>query len=162
MLDGLRQGRVFAVAGDLINELDVRASVADQQADIGGTLAVERGQTVTVTIRFRDPDEPNQNGDNPRVRRVDLIVGEVQGPLLDPTVDRNPTTRVVARVTSERWAQDGEQHTVELSLPNLQRSSYLRVRGTSTRDSEPVMDEPGEDPWDDLWFYSNPIFLEVD
>ena len=162
VLDGLRQGRVFAVAGDLISELDVRASVADLQADIGGTLAVERGQTVAVTIRFRDPNAPNENGDNPRVRRVDLIVGEVQGPLSDPTIDRNPTTRVVARVTSERWAQDGEQRTVELSLPNLQRSSYLRVRGTSTRDSEPVMDEPGEDPWDDLWFYSNPIFLEVD
>ena len=26
---------------------------------------------------------------------------------------------------------------------------------------EPAMDPPGENPWTDLWFYSNPIFIEV-
>ena len=24
------------------------------------------------------------------------------------------------------------------------------------------MDERGENPWSELWFYSNPIFIEVD
>jgi hypothetical protein len=28
-------------------------------------------------------------------------------------------------------------------------------------DEEPVMDVPGENPWTDLWFYSNPIFIDV-
>ena len=27
---------------------------------------------------------------------------------------------------------------------------------------EPAPDEPGENPWHDLWFYSNPIFIEVE
>ena len=44
----------------------------------------------------------------------------------------------------------------------MERDVYIRVRGTSTEDSEPPMDEPGEDPWGDLWFYSNPIFIEVE
>lgn len=24
------------------------------------------------------------------------------------------------------------------------------------------MDQPGEDPWSDLWFYSNPLFIDVE
>jgi hypothetical protein len=39
---------------------------------------------------------------------------------------------------------------------------YLRVRGTSTTELEPQMDDAGENPWTDLWFYSNPIFVETD
>jgi len=23
------------------------------------------------------------------------------------------------------------------------------------------MDVPGENPWDDLWFYANPVFIKV-
>ncbi len=42
------------------------------------------------------------------------------------------------------------------------RDVYIRVRGTSTQDTAPRMDTPGEDPWADLWFYSNPIFIEVE
>jgi hypothetical protein len=38
---------------------------------------------------------------------------------------------------------------------------YLRVRGTSTQEPEPAQDEPDEDPWQDLWFYSNPIFVHI-
>jgi hypothetical protein len=38
---------------------------------------------------------------------------------------------------------------------------YLRVRGTNTSEMEPELDLRGENPWQDLWFYSNPIFVEV-
>jgi hypothetical protein len=31
----------------------------------------------------------------------------------------------------------------------------------NTESLEPEVDPPGEDPWSDLWFYSNPIFIEV-
>ena len=41
-------------------------------------------------------------------------------------------------------------------------SLYLRVRGTNTTELEPEEDTRGEDPWTDLWCYSNPIFVEVD
>ncbi len=165
VLDGLRNGRIFAVAGDLVTELDVVASAENDRADIGGTLQVAPSQPVDVTIRFHDPDGANESGDRPTVRRVDLIWGEVRGPVDDPGIDTNDTTRVVARFTEADWSQSGNIRTIATSLPASgarARSTYIRVRGTSTFDAEPLMDEAGENPWTDLWFYSNPIFINVD
>ncbi len=162
VLDGLRSGRIFAVAGDLITELDVVASGAGAPAAMGETLRVAAGERVNVMIRFRDPNTMNEHGDAPTVHRVDLIRGEVHGPLSDENVDRNPTARVIARFTSREWTRDGDVYSVTTALPVMERDVYIRVRGTSTEDSEPPMDEPGEDPWGDLWFYSNPIFIEVE
>ena len=123
VLDGLRSGRIFAVAGDLVTELDVVASASGASAEIGGTL---------------------------------------QGPLSDRSVDRNPTTRVIERFTGREWTRDGDRYSVTMTLPAIDGDVYIRVRGTSTQDTEPRMDTPGEDPWADLWFYSNPIFIEVE
>ena len=161
VLDGLRSGRIFAVAGDLVSELDVVADATNASAGIGETLHVAANATVNITIRFLDPDAPNANGANPKVHRVDLILGDVRGPASDPNTDTNDTTRVVARFTEEAWSQDGEVYRVETTLPAVDRDVYIRVRGTNTADAEPLMDEPGEDPWADLWFYSNPIFIDV-
>ena len=52
--------------------------------------------SVSSLFTFRDPDSNNARGENPRVTRVDVIVGDIQGPAADPTLDRNPTTRVLA------------------------------------------------------------------
>ena len=162
VLDGLRNGRIFAVAGDLVTELDVVASAPGGSAEIGGTLRVAQQERVDIRIRFRDPDIPNVHEDNPTVHRVDLILGAVQGPLSDPSVDRNPTARVIGRFTGREWTRDGDRYSVATTLPAIDGDVYIRVRGTSTQDTEPRMDTPGEDPWADLWFYSNPIFIEVE
>jgi hypothetical protein len=37
----------------------------------------------------------------------------------------------------------------------------LRLRGTNTAQGEPEADAKDENPWTDLWFYSNPIFVSV-
>ena len=160
VLDGLRAGRVFAVAGDLVAELDVVAVAAGRRAGMGGTLEIGQGEDVTVEILFRDPDTLNANGDNPRVARVDLILGEVRGDVMDLNEDRNETTRVIARVSGETWTQDGDRYSMSIVLPPFDGSVYVRVRGTNSQDEEPRMDQPGESPWNDLWFYSNPIFIE--
>ena len=161
ILDGLRSGRVFAVAGDLVSELDIVVKTATAAADMGGTLPLEKGQDVTVTVTFRDPETQNANGDNPKVARVDLIVGDVRGPVPDRNSDKNDTTKVIARLTDKEWTKSGEVYSVSTTLPRLDRSIYIRVRGTSTQDAEPALDPPGENPWLDLWFYSNPIFVEI-
>jgi hypothetical protein len=161
LLDGLRAGRIFAVAGDLITGLDVVASAGRRKAEAGGTLQVNAGDRVGVTIRFRDPETTNHAGLNPRVNRVDLILGEIGGPVPDLRADRNESTRVLARFTAGEWNATGDAYRIETRLPALSRSAYIRVRGTSTSDAEPQMDERGENPWSDLWFYSNPIFIEV-
>ena len=162
LLDGLRHGRMFAVAGDLVTELEVSLAHGRHEAGLGGTLRVTRGAQVTATVRFRDPETANWAGENPAVRRVDLIVGEVRAPASDPANDHNPTTRVLARFSRDALARDGDRYAVEAVLPAVDRDLYVRVRGTSTEDLEPGMDGPEENPWHDLWFYSNPIFIEVE
>ena len=114
-----------------------------------------------MTIRLRDPEAPNPRGERPEVMRVDLIVGEVAGPAADPARDRNPTTRVVRRFGPTDWTRDGEYRTMRHTLRAVDGPRYLRVRGTSTTELEPAPDPRGEDPWSDLWFYSNPIFIEI-
>lgn len=161
ILDGIRSGRVFVTTGDLISELDVTASVDGVDASIGGELSVPAGADVTVTVRVRDPRAPNSNGDTPTVARVDVITGDVGGILEDPTQDTNPTTQVARRFTESDWAHDGEYLTMTYVLEQVERDGYVRIRGTNTGEPEPDMDPRGEDPWSDLWFYSNPIFLRI-
>lgn len=161
ILDGLRSGRIFVVAGDLISELDVTATARGSTAGIGGTLAVPKGQDVSIQMRFRDPEARNAADYSPRVARVDLIAGDMTGPARDRNADKNSSTRVVARFTARDWMQQGDVYTLSTTLPRVAGNMYVRVRGTSTTDAEPAMDPPGENPWQDLWFYSNPIFIEV-
>jgi hypothetical protein len=161
VLEGLRSGRIFAVAGDLVTGLDVTAKAATATAGIGGTLSIAKGDAVAVTIRFRDPSAKNARGEDPRVSRVDLIMGDIRGPVADRSTDRNETTRVVARFDDKQWKRQEDAYVIEMTLPRTERSAYIRVRGTNTQDLEPPMDTVGENPWSDLWFYSNPIFIEV-
>ncbi len=164
ILDGIRNGRVFVTTGDLISELDVTVSPAGRtspRAFIGGTLSVPGSQDVNVTIRVRDPLAANHHGDAPSVVRVDLIMGDVPGPSSDRSLDRNPTTRVVQRFTPNQWTVEGEYLVMSHTVRGVTRNSYLRIRGTNTSELEPTPDPKGENPWTDLWFYSNPIFVNV-
>ena len=72
VLDALRSGRIFAVAGDLITELDVQAKSGRRTAGIGETLSAETGQPITLTMKFRDPEATNTHGDNPARRRASM------------------------------------------------------------------------------------------
>ena len=170
VLDGLRNGRVFVTLGDLISSLDVTAWAhhADHEhhskgraATIGETLKVQGKRDVTVVIQLRDPFAANSHGDQPDVNRVDLIVGKVTGPALDRTLATNPTTQVVKRFGPGDWKQHGEFLTMNYTLRNVSDDLYVWVRGTNTDAREPAIDPRGEDPWSDLWFYSNPIFIDV-
>lgn len=164
ILDGLRGGRVFVTTGDLIAELDVTAEAVaapGRGAGIGGSLALPGAGDVRVTIRVRDPEAPNARGERPSVNRVDLIMGHVVGRSADRTLDHNPTTQVIRRFGPRNWTRDGEWLTMTHVVPDVHHTSYLRVRGTSTDEWEPRPDTRGEDPWSDLWFYSNPIFVDV-
>ena len=161
-MDGLRLGRIFAVAGDLVAELSIVAEAEGQTAESGGALKVRSGANVRLTVRFLDPTRANANGDDPRVARLDVIAGDVLGPATDRNADRNPTVRVVARYTSREWKATGDERTVTTVFPNVRQSFYARVRGTSGSELEPAMDPRGENPWTDLWMYSNPVFLTVE
>lgn len=163
VLAGIRGGRVFVTTGDLISALEVRVGPVGGAATarIGGTAEVDAGTDVAVTVRFLDPDTVNAHGDDPSVARVDLIVGEVTGPVADRSADTNPTTRVAARFGPSEWTREGRWRTVTHVLEDVSGPLYVRVRGTNGTEEEPLPDPAGEDPWSDLWFYGNPVFVEV-
>jgi len=156
ILDGLRKGRVFVATGNLIDRLDVTAAVGQadsRSAAMGETLDVGGGDKVTVTIRFRPARTPN--GARPKLDHVDLIVGGASG----VEEDGNRSTRIVRRFTARDFRPDGDSLVVSHQLKVSEAITYLRVRGTNTGQGEPEPDVAGEDPWRDLWFYSNPIYL---
>lgn len=159
ILEGIRGGRIFVTTGDLVSELHVTAAAAGKSADIGGTLEIAAGSAVDITIRFKDPESPNHHGDNPQVARVDLITGEMPGPALEKSTDTHPEAKVAARFTQSDWEQVGDYKVINYRMPALERDHYIRVRGTNTEELEPALDPRGEDPWTDLWFYSNPVRL---
>lgn len=37
----------------------------------------------------------------------------------------------------------------------------MRARGSNTGEPTPLADLKGEDPWQDLWFHSNPVFIDA-
>ncbi|WP_298174957.1 phosphoesterase [Novosphingobium sp.] len=163
VLDGLRNGRVFVTTGDLISELDVSVQVhgGKQAAMMGGMIMAKPGDDIDVVIRLRDPAGANHGGFTPDVARVDLIVGDVTGPVADRTTDKNATTRVEKRFTAADWTKAGEVLTMRHTLRAVRGPIYLRVRGTNTGQAEPITDPKGENPWDDLWFYGNPVFVAM-
>lgn len=163
ILESLRRGRIFVTTGDLISELYVDVTDVNgesESAQIGGPVTLSTPGDIEVRIRARDPHGTNHNDDSPEVARIDLIVGHVTGPSEDRTLDTNESTTVVRRFSASDWRRDGEfldmSHTVSVSGP-----VYIRVRGTNTNELEPDVDPPDEDPWQDLWFYSNPVFVEI-
>lgn len=161
IIAAMRAGRIFVTTGDLVSELEILLGTgADARPiEFGSTINVGNGEPLHLTIRFRDPDGLNANGDNPAVHHIDLIRGSVGTKSADPNLDRNPSTRVVARFTEAEWKREGEWRVIETALEPVAGDEYLRLRGTNTEDAEPAPDAEGEDAWTDLWFYSNPVFL---
>lgn len=160
VLDGLRAGRVFVTTGDLISSLDMKLSSSFSTKYLGETLIVKQGRDVTLHLTVRDPAGANISGHNSEVARIDIIVGEIQDHTSADS-DHNPSTRVVKRFYPSEWRKKGEMITITYRLENLQHDSYVRVRGTNTQELEPSPDPKGEDPWADLWFYTNPIFIKI-
>ena len=101
----------------------------------------------------------NANGDRPAVHRVDLITGQVTGPASSPDADINPATAVVARFGPGDWRGHGSGNVIQYTYATCRptctsgaRHQHRRGRASSGRQRE---------PWTDLWFYSNPVFVHV-
>lgn len=159
IMNGMRSGRMFVTTGDLITVLDVTANASNRQAMAGETLSVRGSKSeVDIQVSWAPLTGLNGNGERPAVKRVDVIVGQVTGPAADRTSDRNATTRVVARFGEADWKRQGGRLSVTHKLKGISGNFYVRVRGTNTNEDEPQPDG-AENPWSDLWFYSNPVFV---
>lgn len=192
LADGLRSGKSFAVTGDLIDALDFRAKGKSEEVEMGDTLKVQKGEEVTLTVRFKSPEVNNyqtlfgtdtDTTNEVVVDHIDLISGEVTGKISANseayTNDKNETTKVIQTFTSEDWITDEEVYNTLTFTVKADKDRYYRLRGTNLEVSvegqtdemgNPLRDEMKERPsadsindhnYSDLWFYGNPIFVDV-
>ncbi|MDT7712386.1 MAG: hypothetical protein QOG46_1075 [Pseudonocardiales bacterium] len=177
VMDGLRAGRVWVDHGQLISSLNVQVhsdplglGLPLPGTPLGGVLTVRRGTPTRLTIDIDLANGPNWAQFQPTLARVDVIVGQVTGPASDRNTFSAPTAKVVKSFDVGR-----NSGSVSFTYPlSTDRPFYVRIRGTDGNRSAPglngaavdpagpAMDVLGDaDPWKDLWFYSNPIFVLV-
>ncbi|MFI6435448.1 PHP domain-containing protein [Streptomyces sp. NPDC050759] len=169
VMDGMRAGRVWVDHGQLISGLDARVAGGGRWATLGGALHVKKGAAVTLSVDVALAGGPNWAGFTPRLARVDVIRGEVTGPVSDQDTFTAPTAKVV-----KSYDIDKTTGTVRLTyeLGRVDRPLYVRLRGSDGNRSGvgamgaavdpagPAIDVVGDaDPWRDLWFYSNPVWV---
>ncbi|MDH6228313.1 PHP domain-containing protein [Streptomyces sp. MJP52] len=174
VMRGIRDGRVWVDHGRLVKNLDVRVVASGRgtgEETLGGTLTARRGSRIELLVTVTAQDVPNWGMFLPRLNRVDLIRGAVDP--LHASSDRDrltaPDTRVVRQTdTSGRTGR----FTLRYDLGTLEEPFYVRLRGTdgnrqqpgylgaSVDPAGPAIDVVGDaDPWRDLWFYTNPIWV---
>jgi hypothetical protein len=172
VMDGLRAGRVWVDHGGLISGLDVQLRTAGRWGQsattLGGALHARRGTPLELVINIDLANGPNWAQFVPMLARIDVIQGDVTGPIADRDTIATPNTKVV-----RSFAVNKSTGTVQFtcSLGELTKPVYVRLRGNDGHrtapglrgagidPSGPAMDVPGDaDPWRDLWFYSNPIW----
>ncbi len=118
------------------------------------------------------------------------ITGKVSPTLPDGTANpaytkaTNETAKVIASFSDYDWrvGRDGT-HTIVYHIKNVDQNTYFRLRGTNLPCGTPNETGPAtglgtadycsplpdalngpnnaQKAWDDLWFYSNPIFVYV-
>lgn len=179
IVEGMRSGRSFTVQGDLINALEFTASSGKKVSQMGGDLMLLPGESGKLTIKFKSP-ATNNNGDKPSVHHIDLIAGDITEIVKLGTPeykkDRNDSTKIVATFTSKDWIVDQDGfNVITYDFGKVSKSQYFRLRGTNLEPGIPNQTDAQGNPLDDkvigindartayqdIWFYSNPIFVRV-
>jgi hypothetical protein len=168
-MNGLRAGRVWVDHGGLISGLDVRVRSGGSWVTLGDTLVARRGAPVQLAVAIDLADGPNWAQFVPKLARVDVIRGAVTGPVKDRDVFATAGTKVAK---SFEVNQSTGRVTLTYDLGRADGPFYLRLRGTdgnrtapgflgaAVDPAGPAMDVLGSaDPWTDLWFYTNPIWV---
>ncbi|WP_149823736.1 PHP domain-containing protein [Streptomyces tailanensis] len=174
VMAGLRAGRVWLDHGHLLDGLDVRVKRAHDHGrgvTLGGRLRVRKGEKLTLNITVTSASRPNPQGILPELAHVDVIRGTVRGPAADRDAWKAPDTKVVH--TKDVTGRKGT-YTLCIPITAGDESFYLRLRGSdgkrngagylgaSVDPHGPIPHAPGNgDPWEDTWFYSNPVFVDV-
>jgi hypothetical protein len=161
IFSSIRGGKMFVTTGDLVSEIWFSVSSAETSVSIGETLETPLGTDIWIEVKVLDPENLNHNGQNPKLNRVDLIQGGVSIQERPLQTDENSSTQVIKRWQREELEVEDEYLVGRHQIKNVSEPFYFRLRGTNTAEMEPLKDPNNENPWDDLWFYSNPIFLKV-
>jgi hypothetical protein len=197
--EGLRSGNAYFVHGDLVDFLEITAQSRDRKVEMGGALVADKPiNNLKLTIRFKSPTANHCAVDGafitscvpPVVDHVDLIAGEITGPV-EPgspayTKATNESAKVIASFSRGQWEVDDEGYNVIVHhIRNVTRDTYFRLRGTNLACDTPFETGPrtalpsadycspladalvtqnlgidgAQEAWNDLWFYSNPIYV---
>ncbi|MFE9609625.1 histidinol-phosphatase [Streptomyces sp. NPDC006012] len=169
VMDGIRAGRVWVDHGGLISGLDARLRSGSRSVTLGDSLYVRRGSQVDLVIEISLAGGPNWSQFVPELARVDVIQGDVTGRVADKDAFTTPNTKVVKSFEVNRSTGSVR---LAYSLGRVDKPVYVRLRGTDGNRSAvglngaavdpagPAMDVLGDaDPWKDLWFYSNPMWV---
>ncbi len=177
VMAGMRAGRVWLDHGHLLDGLEVRLTRDRDRGrgrgvTLGGRLRVRKGEKLTLNVTVTTASRPNPQGIVPEPAQVDVIRGTVRGPVADRDTWKAPDTRVVR--TQDVSGRTGT-YTLRIPLTAGEESFYVRLRGSdgkrngtgylgaSVDPHGPVPHAPGDgDPWADTWFYSNPVFVDVE
>lgn len=184
IVEGLRSGNSWIVNGDLIDMLEFNA-FGHEKVTMGESLKF--GKRIIISVLIRDPETPNNNGDYPVLDHVDIIMGKLTGRVDPSSPDYNnptaPGTTVIARfdriggttdasgLRSLKWEETPNGFISINYVVNTDEPCYFRLRGTNLSINvpgetdafgNPMLDVVGQNTpelsWNDLWFYSNPIF----
>ncbi|MEU0971285.1 PHP domain-containing protein [Streptomyces sp. NPDC005917] len=169
VMDGIRAGRVWVDHGGLISGLNAQLRSGSRAVTLGGVLQVRKGSQVDLVIEISLANGPNWSQFVPALARVDVIQGDVTGTVSDKDTFATPATKVVKSFEVNK-ATGAVRLTY--SLGRLDQPVYVRLRGTDGNRSAvgingaavdpagPAIDVLGDaDPWKDLWFYSNPMWV---
>ncbi|HEY0693685.1 MAG TPA: PHP domain-containing protein [Kribbella sp.] len=172
VMEGMRAGRMWVDHGALVRgvEVEVREVGKRYGEPLGGALSVKQGKAIELVVRITPQNIPNWANFVPTLNRVDVIKGAVNlAGVSDRDTFKAPDTKVV-----RQWDTSGKTAHFELVQPLGQAGEpfYVRVRGTDGNRSQPgylgaaidpqgpQLDVVGDaDPWADLWFYTNPIWV---
>ncbi len=169
VMAGMRAGRIWVDHGGLLQSLDVRLRAGGEEVPLGGVLTAKRGTPVYLIIKIRPAQLPNWSQFVPELAQVDVVRGAVTGAVGDRDAFTAPGTKVV-----KSYDVSGETDLISLrySLGRLDEGFYVRLRGSdgnrlavglrgaAVDPSGPVIDVVGDaDPWKDLWFYTNPMWV---
>jgi hypothetical protein len=130
---------------------------------LGSAVTVRRGQRLELASK------PNWAQFVPALAKVDVIRGAATGRSSDRDSFHTPDTSVVQAYDV---SGQGPSFTITYALGKVDQPCYVRLRGSDGKrlavgingagvdPSGPAADVMGQaDPWDDLWFYTNPIWV---
>lgn len=172
--EGFRNGEIFIANGGLITDLDFQMTDGLRFATMGDDFHPS-DSSLEISIRFKGHGV-TRYGNRIHVDHIDLIAGTISGKI-DPgdspayAGTGNADTYLHTRFHESVFIQESGWKTVRCTL-SIDRPTYFRLRGTNlavgtagelTADGEPIYDISGGNTpavaWNDLWFYSNPIFV---
>lgn len=181
LLDGMKSGNSFVVTGDLIKGIELNVTedskYKQKSATFGQTLNLTKSNDIELEIIITINSGLNNNGDRVSPDHIDLIMGSVHAPALpgssEYSIDTVSTTKIIKTLTPVNFTHHKDfKYRAKCKL-TVTENSYLRIRGTNVPVNTPnETDEMGnplddelmgantpETAFSDLWFYTNPIFI---